>query len=839
MMREQEMSESNPRKIVIVGGVAGGATAAARLRRLDEKAHLIIVERGKQISFANCGLPYYVGGTIKSEDKLIVQTVQGLTGRYKLDIRIQSEVIGINRNDKTLRIKNLQTGLVYDESYDHLILSPGAGPIVPPIEGVTDNPAVFTLRTIPDAVAIVREIERNNAQTAIVAGGGFIGLEMAENLKERGLNVSLVEATEQVMPSLDYEMACLLHAHLREKGVNLILQDSVTRLEKARVTLKSGRTIEADIVILAIGVQPENMLAVQAGLETGEKGAIRVNEYFQTNDASIFAIGDAIEVKNYITGVPVHIPLAWPANRQGRLVADNLAGFPKPYHGTLGTSIAKVFDLTAASTGVNEKILQKQGISYKVIHIHPNSHAGYYPGALPITLKMIFSEEGKIYGAQAVGHKGVDKRIDVLATAIKGSLSVYDLQNLELAYAPPYSSGKDPVNLLGYSASNILDGLVGTVQYHEIDALVKEGNILVDVRQPDEVELGKIPGSVNIPLSELRGRLSELPEDRPVYVTCQVGLRGYVAARILAQNGYNAINLDGGYRTYSSVYPLFREIGAASNSPYEKISDAGTKAAGPSASPPLVPKEIAVNKVIDATCMQCPGPIKMVFENMKELEPGQVLEVAVTDPGFPRDIEAWCLRTGNSLLRTDFDGESYKAYIQKGNELGQVLPEDNSCVQEKTKGATLIVFDQDMDKALASFIIATGAASMGKPVTMFFTFWGLNILRKNNPPVVKKDSLAKAFGMMMPRGPQKLPISNLNMAGIGAKMINFVMKRKHVDSLESMLNSAMKMGIKLVACSMSMDIMGIKKEELLDGVEIGGVAAYLSQTEDANLNLFV
>lgn len=547
------------KKIVIVGGVAGGATASARLRRLDESSEIVIFERGEHISFANCGLPYYVGGTIKEKDDLLVQTVKGMSRRYKLDIRIKSEVIRINRQAKVVEVKNLETGDIYSEAYDYLILSPGARPIVPNIEGIMGDPKVFTLRSIPDAESIIQYIKENNPQTAVVVGGGFIGLEMAENLKDRGLKVFLVEASEQVQPAVDFEMACLLHSHLREKGIELILQDTVTKLEQTKLSLKSGRVITADMLVISIGVQPENYLAVQSGLEIGERGAIRVNESLRTSDENIYAIGDAIEVKNYLTGAPAHIPLAWPANRQGRLVADIIYGSQRTYRGTLGTSVAKVFDLTVASTGMNEKLLQRQEISYKVIHIHPNSHAGYYPGAFPIALKMTFGEDGRIFGAQAVGYNGVEKRIDVIAAAIKGELNIYDLQDLELAYAPPYSSGKDPVNMLGYAASNLLEGRVKTIQYHQIDQLVEAGNILVDVRQPAEFELGKIKGSLNIPLPQLRRRLGELAKDKPIYVTCQVGLRGYLAVKILTQNGFDAINLDGGYLTYSSVYPVSGE----------------------------------------------------------------------------------------------------------------------------------------------------------------------------------------------------------------------------------------------------------------------------------------
>ncbi len=558
------------RKILIIGGVAGGATAVARLRRLDEKSDIILFERGEHISFANCGLPYYIGGTIKSKEDLLVQTVEGMASRYSLDIRNRSEVKRINRQQKFVEVINLETGQEYKESYDYLILSPGAKPVIPPIPGLVDAANVFTLRNIPDADAILHHIKNNNCKSAVIVGGGFIGLEMVENLKDRGLDVIMVEAADQVQPSIDYEMACILHSHLQDKGVRLLLNDSVAEIQDSKVILKSGLEIKTQLIIMSIGVQPENKLALEAGLELGERGIIRVNEYLQTSDQDIYAIGDVIEVKNYVSGLPTHIPLAWPANRQGRLVADNIYGKLTQYRGTLGSSVAKVFDLTVASTGLNEKTVKKLKYDYQVVHVHPNSHAGYYPGAFPISLKIIFGKEGRIFGAQAVGVKGVEKRIDVIATAIKGQLTVYDLQELELSYAPPYSSAKDPVNVLGYVASNVLDEAVKTIQYHEIAGIVSSGKTLIDVRQPAEVRLGKIDGAINIPLDDLRKRLGELPNG-PVYIYCEVGLRGYLATRMLTEKGYEALNLDGGYKTYSSVY-ITR--GKVDNS-LEEINDTG------------------------------------------------------------------------------------------------------------------------------------------------------------------------------------------------------------------------------------------------------------------------
>ncbi len=816
------------KKIIIIGGVAGGSTTAARLRRLDEQAEIILFERGEYISFANCGLPYYIGGTISERDQLLVQTVEGMSEKFHLDIRHLSEVTKINREKKTVEVKNLKTGQIYEESYDKLVLSPGASPIKPPIPGIEEAESLFTLRNIPDTDKIKSFVVTKKPKRAAVIGGGFIGIEMAENLFDLGIQVTLVEMSNQIMAPIDFEMAAILHSHLREKGINLILEDGVAEFtENGKIVrLKSGNQIETDMIILAIGVKPENQLAIGAGLEVGARGGIKVNEHLQTEDPDIYAIGDAIEVKDYINGQPTQIPLAWPANRQGRIVADHINGIQAKYNGTLGTSIAKVFDMTVAATGNNEKTLKRLGIPCEVIHVHPGSHAGYYPGSFPISLKLIFDKEtGKIYGAQAVSYDGADKRIDVIATAIKGGLTIFDLPDVELAYAPPYSSAKDPVNMAGYTASNIANGLVETVQWHEINEILQNGGLLIDVREPIEREMGSIEGSINIPLGQLRNRLSELPKDQTIYLTCQVGLRGYQAARILMQYGFKVKNLDGGIKTYSCVYEpdAVENCGAS-------INDSGVLE-----TKPAVPKQTIL---VDACGLQCPGPIMKVYQTMDKMNSGDILEVHATDPGFTKDIKAWTNKTGNTLLKTTFEDKKFKALIQKGIQNEVAAEKETSALPEK-EGATMVVFSGDLDKTIASFIIASGAAAMGKKVTMFFTFWGLNVLRKKDAPPVEKDFMEKMFGMMMPKGIEKLPLSKMNMGGMGAKMINHVMEKKHVDSLETLMKNALDAGVKLVACSMSMDIMGIKKEELIDGVDIGGVATYLGDAEQSGLNLFI
>ncbi|MGE5372236.1 MAG: FAD-dependent oxidoreductase [Solirubrobacterales bacterium] len=543
------------KRIVIVGGVAGGASAAARLRRLDEDAEIIMFERGPDISYANCGLPYYVGNVINDRYKLLVQTPQGMSRRFGLDVRVLSEVIRINREAKTVEVRDLQSGNTYTERYDVLILSPGARPLLPNIPGVT-LPSVFTIRNVPDSDRIKQWIEQQRPEHVVVVGGGFIGLEMVENLLEHRVQVSLVEMSAQVMPPLDPEMAALVHRVLRRQGVELFLSEQVTELveieQVTAVRLASGKELRADMVIVGAGNQPETALAAEAGLALGATGGIAVDEHLRTSDEAVYAVGDAIEVRSFVGGQPALIPLAGPANRQGRLVADIICGREAKYEGTLGTAIAKLFDLVIANTGMNEKRLRAAGRKYQVSYTHPAAHATYYPGGVPMAMKLIFDpENGAILGAQIIGAKGVDKRIDVLAAAIRKNLTVFDLQELELAYAPPFSSAKDPVNMAGYVAGNIIRGDMAVFHWHEVQDLAAKGGILVDVRTPAEFREETIPGSINIPVDVLRERLSELPADRPLLIFCRVGLRGYLASRILTQHGFKDVkNLSGGWLTY-------------------------------------------------------------------------------------------------------------------------------------------------------------------------------------------------------------------------------------------------------------------------------------------------
>jgi len=538
------------KRILIVGGVAGGASAAARLRRLDEKAEIVLFERGEYISFANCGLPYYVGRAIKNRKRLLLQTPERFKARFNVDVRTKNEVLNINRDEKKIEIMNLTTGKKHFENYDKLILSPGSKPTRPPVPGI-DADRIFTVRDIFGADAINAFIDRHRPKRAVVVGAGYIGLEMAENLRERGLLVAIVEMVDQVMPTMDKEMANLLHQHLHEQSIALWLNDGVSGFyqsdSKLMVSLKSGMELACGFAVLSIGVKPEVKLAQESGLVIGNCGGIKVNEYLQTSDPDIYAVGDAVEVKDFVLGNATLIPLAGPANKQGRTVADNLCGRNVKYKGTQGTAILKVFDLTAAMTGASEKALKKTDIDYERLYIHPAHHVGYYPGARQMHIKLLFTKpEGKILGVQIIGSRGVDKRIDVFATAIRAGMTVFDLQELELAYAPPYGSGKDAVNMAGFVASNILDGTFNVKRYDELD----NKDFVIDVRRDTEVARGAIPQALNIPVDELRKRLNELPKDKTINLSCSVGIRSYIASRILQQKGFDVKSLSGGYTTY-------------------------------------------------------------------------------------------------------------------------------------------------------------------------------------------------------------------------------------------------------------------------------------------------
>ncbi|GAB6699237.1 CoA-disulfide reductase [Streptococcus uberis] len=821
------------KKILIIGGVAGGATAATRLRRLNEEDQIILFEKGEYISFANCGLPYHIGGSIKERDNLLLQTVEGMSAQYGIDIRNFSEVKSIDKDAKTVTVYDYKRQEEYVESFDELIISTGAKAIKPNIPGFETANNVFTLRNIPDMDLIKAYIAEHHVQTATVIGGGFIGLEMMENLVELGLSVNVIEMAPQVMPSLDFEMAQQLHAQINMHGVNLILNDGLSKIvdQGNLLLLNSGKSLATDMTILSIGVLPENTLAENAGLELGYKGAIKVTPNLQTSAEHIYAIGDVIEVVDTITGKPTNIPLAWPANRQGRIVADVINGIDTAYPGTQGTSVAKIFELTAASTGNSERQLKMNKIEYNAIHIHPNSHAGYYPGASPIALKLLFGKEGQILGAQAVGTEGVEKRIDVIATAIKFGARADQLAAVELAYAPPYSSAKDPVNMLGYVADNMMSGKLETFQWSDIEELKEKNAFFLDVREDFELATGTIEGSVQIPLNQLRDRLGELPKDKTIYVYCQVGQRGYNATRVLEQVGFSAKNLDGGYKTYKHAKYQLKEFYVKKEDFVDLLEDIK-----PNNLTQTINQEMMT---LDACGLQCPGPILKVKQAMDKMKDGQVLKVEASDFGFSADVENWAANTGNTVLDNKIENNKVIATLKKGRgqEVVQnrLMPQEG-VLQETKNGATMVVFSGDFDKAIASMIIATGAASFGKPVTIFFTFWGLSILKKEP---IKKKGMAKLFDMMLPKNADQLPLSKMNMAGAGQKMIKKIMKDKKVDALPEMIQQAHELGVKFVACTMSMDLMGIEKEELFDFVEYGGVATFIGDSEQANMQLFI
>lgn len=818
----------NNKKYLIVGGVAGGATAAARIRRLTEDAEIILFEKGAYISYANCGLPYYIGGVIEERDRLFVQTPEAFGQRFNIDVRTRSEVIAIHPEKKQVTVRSAE-GKEYTENYDKLLLSPGASPVVPPLPGIQSE-GIFTLRNVNDTDRIKAYMTAHQVRRTVIVGGGFIGLEMAENLKHAGSQVAVVEMAPQVMGPIDYSMAALVHQHLQQQDVKLYLEQAVERFsregDELTVYFKSGISLKADMVLLSIGVRAETRLAQEAGLKLGEMRGIWVDAYLQTSDADIYAVGDAIEYPHPITGKPWLNFLAGPANRQARIVADNMVlGNRIHYEGAIGTSIAKVFDLTVASTGLPAKRLKQMGIPYLSATIHNGSHAGYYPGSLQMDIKITFSPtDGKLYGAQIVGYDGVDTRIDQYALAIKQGATVEQLTRLEHAYAPPFSSAKDPVAISGYVAGNILSGKMTPLYWREMQQADKSQVTLVDVRTPDEYALGTIPGAINIPLDNLRERLADIPENQPVYLFCGVGLRGYLASNILKSKGYPDVrNLIGGLKTYNAATATIK-------TPEGFVCDTTTHACP--ASSCRCDKSIIK---VDACGIQCPGPILKLKQAMDLLAVGQQLEVRATDAGFPRDAEAWCRTTGHKFLGKRAEGGIQIVEIEKA------APQVVEATQPQTseQGKTLILFSDDLDKTLATFVLANGAAATGKKVSIFFTFWGLNAIKKVRKPKVKKDIFGRMFGWMLPADSTQLALSKMNMLGIGSKMMRYLMRKKGVDSLETLRQQAIDQGVEFIACQMSMDVMGIKREELLDNVTVGGVASYMERAEQANVNLFI
>lgn len=790
-------------RTVIIGGGACGASTAARIRRLDESAEIIVLEKTGEISIANCGLPYYTSGVINDREKMLVSSPEKFREWFNINVKLNTEVININPDEKFV-----ETADGEKINYNKLVLAQGAKPFVPPIDGIPEE-KVFTVRTLFDADNIKSYIKEKGVRKAIVIGGGFIGVEMAENLNEMGLETTLIEQQNQILAPVDYEIAAFLHNEMRDRGVELVLSDGVKKFNDNKVILNSSREIEFDIIIMAIGVRPEITLAKNAGLETAR--GIIVNENLQTSNPDIYAGGDGVEIKDFVTGENTLIPLAGPANRQGRIIADNICGIESAYKNSQGTSVLKVFDLTAASVGNNEKQLKSKNIPYWKTFVFSKDHAGYYPGAVEVLYKLLFSPDGKILGAQGVGLDGVEKRIDVISSIMRNGGKIQELLDSELCYAPPYSSAKDAVNILGMNADNILRGLLKPAYFEDL-----ENSYLIDVRQREIFEISTIEGAVNIPIAQLRNRINEVPRDKKVILFCNTGYTSYNASRILIQNGFNNVySLCGGISLYKE---LVKDKKGILTMPQKVATHAA------------VSNSADVIKV-DASGLQCPGPIMKVASKIAELNEGSIIEVTSTDRGFKSDIGAWCKTTGNSLLDLKTEKKVITAVIRK---------DGKPAVIEKSSGngQTIVVFSNDLDKALAALIIANGAKAAGKDVTLFFTFWGLNILRKPQSRV-KKGIIDKMFGLMMPKGTEKLTLSKMNMLGAGSLMMKWVMKQKNVSTLNELLTQAREAGIKFIACNMSMDVMGIKPEELIDGVEIGGVAKYIEESSYSNSNLFI
>ena len=824
------------KKILIIGGVAGGATAAARLRRLNEEDQIILFERDEYISFANCGLPYYIGNVIKQRENLLVQTVEGMSKLFNIDVRVFNEVTGIDTKEKTVSVRNTQTNMTYTETYDVLVLSPGAKAIQPPIAGIKEASNLFVLRNLPDTDAIYNFINNHKPKTAVVVGGGFIGLEMAENLTERGIKVTVVEKMPQVMAPLDFEMAQLVHQELNIHGVELILGDGVMSFanQGRNINLESGKMLTTDMIILAIGVAPESSLAKAAGLALGPRGHIVTTDQMRTLDTTtnevnndVYAIGDAIQVKDFVSNTDTAIALAWGANRQGRIVADVINGIDNRFNGSLGTSAIKLFNLIVASTGNNQRTLDNKKIPNVAIHATRGNHASYYPNATNIVMKLCFNPEtGEILGAQAIGQEGTEKRIDVIATAIKLKAKVTQLADLELSYAPPFSSAKDPANILGYIAENFLNNYYKLTYVQEIDQLEKAGAYFLDVRTPIEYSTGHFKGSINIDVEELRDRINEIDvsKDTPIYVNCQTGHRSYVAIMILRRFGFiNLYNVSGGYITYKA-YKYQLNTKTIMSPVIEQTDDTTGK----------IKAEV---HEIDVSGMQCPGPLLATYKAVQDADQGDKVRITATDPGYTNDVENWCRTNGHTLASLKIDKNRYIAEIIKGSKT--TSGSSDSIVNNAQENATIVLFSGELDKAIAAMIIAQGAAAQGKNVTIFFTFWGLNALRKSSHAPVSKNFIEKMFGFMMPKGSKKLPLSNMNMLGMGPQMIKSIMKKKNVDQLDVMMSNAQGLGIKFIACTMSMDLMGIKKEELLDNIEYGGVGTYISSNENVGTTLFI
>ncbi len=807
-------------KTLIIGGVAAGASAAARLRRLDESMEIVLLERGRYISYANCGLPYHLGGVIPERDSLFVMPEKKFKAWFAIDIRSGNEVLSIDRAAKSVAVRR-EDGTEYTEHYDKLLLATGSRPGAPELPG-GDDPRIHPLWTIPDMDAL-RALATGGARKALVVGGGFIGLEAAENLQKCGLEVTILQHSGHVLPSVDREMAWPLEAELAADGIDVRLNAELAGFRKEEggvlfAQLNDGTELATDLVVMSVGVKPNSELAAAAGLELGPRGHIVVDEHLRTSDPDIYAAGDVVEVVDRISGQKTAIPLAGPANKQGRIVADNIAGKPNVYHGSWGASVIKIGSLTAASIGLTEKKLQSLGVKYHRIYTHPASNASYYPGGAQLHLKLLFDLDGKILGAQAVGAKGADKRLDVIGAAMQSGRTAPELAELELAYAPPYNSAKDPVNYLGMIAQNVLDG---TTELAYADAIPADA-LLIDVREEAEHQAGAIPGAINMPLGTIRRRLNELDRSKELIVSCQVGLRGYLAERILKQNGFRVRNLSGGYLTWKYTHAPLPPVNRKSAAPVQPAAPAAHSA--------------GTERKVDVRTLACPGPIVRLKGEMEKLAPGETLRLLAA-ASFAPDLEAWSRSSGSEVASLEKQGDQLEAVIRKGG----VSVESTAAPAAASGGdsAAIVLFSNDLDKAMAALIIACGMAASGAKVGIFFTFWGLSVLRKNPAPAVKKNLVSRLFGWMLPCGASKLALSKMNMAGLGSAMMKRVMKQQNVTSLPDLLREARELGVKFVACEMAMKVMGITREELIEVDEVAGVASFAAMAKESSTTLFI
>lgn len=793
-------------KIIIVGGVAAGASAAARLRRLDESSEILLLEKGNFISYANCGLPYHLGKVIENREDLLVMSPEKFSAWLNVDVRTRHEVVSIDPGKKQLTAKTPDGEKVF--SYDKLLLAAGA---VPNSSGSV-SPRVLPLWTIGDMDKVADRLK--NAKSVIVVGAGFVGLETAENLRERGLSVTIIQRGNHVLPTMDPEMSGVLADELADMGITLKLGVNITEYREdsdgITAVLNDSSEIKADFVIESIGVRPNSGIAKEAGLECGPRGHIIVNEYLRTSNPDIYAAGDSVEVIDPIFGGKTAIALAGPANKQGRIAAGNILGGKVPYKGSLGTSVVKIGHLTAGGVGYTEERLKSMGKEYRKIYLHPMSNASYYPGAARLTMKLIFGADGTIYGAQITGAKGVDKRIDTIAQAMRNDLKAPDLGELELAYAPPYSSAKDPVNFAGFIAENVLSGLSDVVYPDTIPA----DAVVLDVREPEENELGAIPGAINIRLGDIRKRLGELDKSKQIVCHCQVGLRGYLAERILKQNGFHAANLSGGWLTWKMFHHQLKQP----STPAVKKESSGTP-----------------SQVLNVRSLPCPGPILKLKAAMAAAKEGFSLHL-IAARTFETDLLNWAKGANCTVSNLTHRDDDLEADITKGN--GTARTVCSTCVSSE-QSISIVLFSNDLDKALAAMILANGFAAAGVKVNMFFTFWGLSVLRKNPAPDVRKNLISRMFGWMLPRGAEKLALSKMNMMGMGTAMMKNVMKKQNVLTLPELIQNARSAGVRFIACDMAMGVMGITRDELIEIDEVAGVATFAELAKQGQNALFI